>query len=72
MVLSTHEVELFVCLFVCLFDFWDKIFLCSPGCPETHSIDQVGLELRDLPASASASASRVLGSKACATTTWQS
>jgi hypothetical protein len=37
--------------------------LCSPGCPGTHSVDQVGLELRNLPASAS----RVLGSKACAT-----
>jgi hypothetical protein len=23
----------------------------SPSCPETHSVDQVGLEFRDLPAS---------------------
>jgi hypothetical protein len=38
--------------------------LCSPGCPGTHSVDQAGLELRNLPASAS----RVLGLKACATT----
>jgi hypothetical protein len=38
--------------------------LCSPGCPGTHSVDQAGLELRNLPASAS----QVLGLKACATT----
>jgi hypothetical protein len=43
-------------------------FLCSPGCPGTHSVDQAGLELRDLPASAS----RALGSKACTTTAWHS
>jgi hypothetical protein len=36
----------------------------SPGCPGTHSVDQVGLELRNPPASAS----QVLGLKACATT----
>jgi hypothetical protein len=34
------------------------------GCPGTHSVDQAGLELRNLPASAS----QVLGLKACATT----
>jgi hypothetical protein len=39
-------------------------FLSSPGCPGTHFVDQAGLELRNLPASAS----RVLGLKACATT----
>jgi hypothetical protein len=49
-------------LFVCFFR--DRVSLCSPGCPGTHSIDQVGLELRNPPASAS----RVLGLKACATT----
>jgi hypothetical protein len=38
--------------------------MCSPGCPGTHSIDQAGLKLRNLPATAS----RVLGLKACATT----
>ena len=38
--------------------------LYSPGCPGTHSVDQAGLELRNLPASAS----RVLGLKACTTT----
>ena len=47
------------------FFFLDKVSLCNPGCPGTHSIDQVGLELRNL----SASASQVLGLKACITTT---
>jgi hypothetical protein len=43
----------------------DRVSLCSPGCPGTHSaVDQAGLELRNLPASAS----QVLGLKACATT----
>jgi hypothetical protein len=44
--------------------FWDRVSPCSPGCPGTHFVDQAGLELRNLPASAS----RVLGLKACATT----
>jgi hypothetical protein len=44
------------------FFFRDRVSLCSPGCPGTHSVDQAGLELRNPPAS------RVLGSKACATT----
>jgi hypothetical protein len=30
----------------------DRVSLCSPGCPGTHSVDQAGLELRNLPASA--------------------
>jgi hypothetical protein len=51
------------CLFVCLF-FRDRVSLCSPGCPGTHSVDQAGLELRNPPVSAS----QVLGLKACATT----
>jgi hypothetical protein len=29
----------------------DRVYLCSPGCPGTHSVDQAVLELRDLPAS---------------------
>ena len=49
--------------FVCLF-FRDRISLCSPGCPGTHSVDQAGLELRNPPASAS----QVLGLKACTAT----
>jgi hypothetical protein len=44
--------------------FQDRVSLYSPGCPGTHFVDQAGLELRDPPASAS----RVLGLKACATT----
>ena len=31
--------------------FQDRVSLCSLGCPGTHSVDQAGLELRDLPAS---------------------
>jgi hypothetical protein len=42
----------------------DRVSLCSPGCPGTRSVDQAGLELRNLPASAS----QVLGLKACAIT----
>jgi hypothetical protein len=48
------------------FFFWDRVSLCSPGCPGTHSVNQAGLKLRNLPASAS----QVLGLKTCATTTW--
>jgi hypothetical protein len=44
--------------------FRDRVSLYSPGCPGTHAVDQAGLELRNPPASAS----RVLGLKACATT----
>jgi hypothetical protein len=47
-----------------LFCFRDRVSLCSPGCPGTHSVDQAGLKLKDPPASAS----QVLGLKACATT----
>ena len=51
-------------LMTVFFSFQDRVSLCSPGCPETHSVDQAGLELRNLPASAS----QVLGLKVCATT----
>jgi hypothetical protein len=56
-------------LFLFWFWFWflvfrDRVSLYSPGCPGTHSVDQAGLELRNPPASAS----WVLGLKACATT----
>jgi hypothetical protein len=47
--------------------FRDRVSLCSPGCPGTHSVDQAGLELRNPPASAS----QVMGLKACATTARQ-
>jgi hypothetical protein len=53
-------------VFVVVVVFPDRVSLYSSGCPGTHSVDQAGLELRNLPASAS----RVLGLKVCATTTW--
>jgi hypothetical protein len=46
------------------FVFQDGVFLCSPDCPGTHFVDQAGLQLRYPPASASG----VLGLKACTTT----
>jgi hypothetical protein len=60
----------FVFLLVSLLSFFffflvfrDRVSLCSPGCPGTYFVDQADLELRNPPASAS----RVLGLKACAT-----
>jgi hypothetical protein len=57
-----------VCVCVCIFSFFsfsrDRVSLCSLGCPGTHFVDQTGLELRNPPASAS----QVLGLKACAIT----
>jgi hypothetical protein len=44
--------------------FRDRVSLYNPGYPGPHSVGQAGLKLRNPPASAS----RVLGSKACATT----
>jgi hypothetical protein len=61
--LATEKLILFVCLFVCLF-FRDRVSLCSSACPGTHSVDQAGLELRNMPASAS----QVLELKVCTTT----
>ena len=55
---------LVVFLFVC---FWTQGFSVSPGYPRTHSADQAGFKLRDSPASAS----QVLGLKACVTTAQQ-
>jgi hypothetical protein len=63
---STTSVFLF-CFVLVWFFFWffqDRVSLYSPGCPGTHFVDQAGLELRNLPASAF----RVLGLKACTTT----
>ena len=45
----------------------DRVSLCRLGCPGTHSVDQAGLKLRN----SSASASQVLGLKACAITAQQ-
>jgi hypothetical protein len=55
----------FFFFFLFCFVFRDRVSLCSPGCPGTHFVDQAGLELRNSPASAS----QVLGLKACTTTT---
>jgi hypothetical protein len=54
---------LFCFVFVLFCFFQDRVSLYSPGCPGTHSVDQAGLKLRNPPASAS----QVLGLKACAT-----
>jgi hypothetical protein len=62
---GNHRIPLHMgSFFFFLLVFRDRVSLCSPGCPETHFVDQAGLELRNLPASAS----QVLGLKACATT----
>jgi hypothetical protein len=37
----------------CFVLFFEAGFLCSPGYPGTHSVDHAGLQLRNLPASAS-------------------
>jgi hypothetical protein len=50
-------------LFCLVWFFQDRVSLCSPGCPGTHFVNQAGLKLRNLPASAS----QVLGLKACTT-----
>ena len=49
------------------FGFSRQGFSGSPGCLGTHSVDQAGLQLGNLPASAS----QVLGLKEWATTTQQ-
>jgi hypothetical protein len=50
--------------FFCFFFFFRQGFSVYPWWSGTHSVDQAGLELRNPPASAS----QVLGLKACATT----
>ena len=55
-------------LFVCLFVF-KAGFLCVTAVLELVLVDQAGLELIEIP---TASASGVLGLRACATTTWSS
>jgi hypothetical protein len=51
------------CFVLFCFVFRDRVSLYSPGCPGTHFVDQAGLKLKNLPASAS----RVLELKECAT-----
>ena len=53
-----------VCFVLFVSVFRDRVSLYSPGCPGAHSVDEAGLKLRNPPASAS----QVLGLKACATT----
>jgi hypothetical protein len=70
---TIYMFEIYFCFVLFCFLVWfglvfqDRVFLCSPGCPVTHSVDKAGLELRDPPVSAS----QVLGLKACTTTAWQ-
>jgi hypothetical protein len=60
----SHQPNIFIFIFIFILVFRGMVSLYSPGCPGTHFVDQAGLELRNLPASAS----QVLGLKACATT----
>ena len=60
-----QKVFVFFCTFLFHFIlFQDKVSLCRPSCPRTHSVDKAGLEIRDL----SASAFQVLVLKSIATT----
>jgi hypothetical protein len=61
---SSVTITFMVFFFFCFVLFRDRVSLYSPGCPGAHFVDQAGLELRNPPASAS----RLLGLKACDTT----
>jgi hypothetical protein len=61
--LQTTHLFFFLFCFVFFLVFRDRVSLYSPGCPGTHFIDQAGLQLRN----PLASASQVLGLKACTT-----
>jgi hypothetical protein len=50
---NNHTSKKFFSFFFPFFFFRDRDSLCSPGCPGTSFVDQAGLELRDLVASAS-------------------
>ena len=52
-----------VFVFVFVFVFQARVSLYSPGCPGLPFVDQAGLELRNLPASAF----QVMGLSVCAT-----
>jgi hypothetical protein len=56
---STFFLSLLSFFVLFCFVFKDRVSLCSPDCPGTCSVDVAGLEIRDLPASAS----QVLGLK---------
>jgi hypothetical protein len=55
-----------VVVFLFCFVFFKTGFLCSHACSGTHSVDQAGLKLRNLPASAS----HVLRLKVSTTAAW--
>jgi hypothetical protein len=59
-----HSFFFLIIIYLFILVFRDRVSLYSPGCLGTHSVDQAGLELRNPPASASL----VLGLKACTTT----
>ena len=61
LILKVFVIKVSLSLFFFCFVFRDMVSLCSPGRPETHSVDQAGIELRNPPASAS----QVLELKAC-------
>ena len=42
---------MFCFVLFCFVLFRDRVSLCSPGHPGTHSVEQAGLKLRNLPAS---------------------
>jgi hypothetical protein len=63
--IQMHQRKSSLFFFIVVVVFRDRVSLYSPaGCPGTHFVDQGVLELRNPPASAS----QVLGLKACATT----
>jgi hypothetical protein len=63
--LKVYILDIFIfLLLLVVVVFRDRVSLCSPDCPGTHSVDQADLELRNPPDFAS----QVLGLKACATT----
>ena len=63
--LSSSSSSFFLFLMFLLFILlWERVSLCIPSCPRTHSVDQAVREIRDLHDSAST----VLGFKVCATT----
>jgi hypothetical protein len=61
--LGVLELTLFCFVFFILFCFvfQDRVSLCSPGYPGTHSVDKAGLELRNPPASASLPSAGIKG-----------
>ena len=60
---SQTYVSLFCFLFCFFLFFRDRVSLCSPGCIGPPFVDQAGLKLRNLPASAF----QVMGLNVCAT-----